>query len=346
MGKRPGLKQLRYRRRSQSPEWPLGSPEPMLRSPESMLGSPEWALTLPGTAAHVSGIGAHVRPERALTFGRNTHQGEPRQKPLAEEPHQRLSVPGRERVERSIVREGAVGHENVTMWMPLQKIAGAGDRDHDPGPCVGSHFPPHVLAERLRAAWREIEKKLAAPPEQRTQEPWHGQHDVPVRDGLEHFFAQPFGQRGWSASSRRRDRTIDRDTSTGSSSSGDTSRTRRARSRGPRHRTGGTRAARARRPDAAGRALWRSARGTHGGTPRCAARRGGTEATPEAASAGTPAHRSPRQPTCRRERPARIRNNCPVCGGDRSLDRSASRQVRRRRAHWQNAGSHGHRDDL
>jgi hypothetical protein len=37
---------------------------------------------------------------------------------------------------------------------------------------------------------RQIEKKLAAPPEQRTQEPWHGQHDVSVRDGLEHLLQQ------------------------------------------------------------------------------------------------------------------------------------------------------------
>ena len=103
---------------------------------------------------------------------------EPRQEPLAEVPHQRLSVPCREGVERSVVRECAVGHENVKVDMPLQKVAARGDRDHDPGPCVGSDLPPHVLAECLRTALREIEKKRAAPPEQRTQEPWHGQHHV------------------------------------------------------------------------------------------------------------------------------------------------------------------------
>ena len=36
-------------------------------------------------------------------------------------------------------------------------------------------------------------------------------------------------------------------------------------------------------------------------------------------AAGTPAHRSPRQPTCRRERPARIKNESPVCSGEKSL---------------------------
>ena len=54
---------------------------------------------------------------------------------------------------------------------------------------------------------------------------------------------------------------------------------------------------------------------------RCAARRVGTEATPEAASAGTLAHKSPRPSTCRRESPARIENESPVCRGARSLQR-------------------------
>jgi hypothetical protein len=74
-----------------------------------------------------------------------------------------------------------------------QEVAARGDRDHDPGPRVRSHLPPHVLAECLRPALRQIAKKLAAPPEERTQEAWHGQHDVTVGDGLEHLFAQPFG---------------------------------------------------------------------------------------------------------------------------------------------------------
>jgi RimJ/RimL family protein N-acetyltransferase len=37
-----------------------------------MLGMRESALTMPGTAAHHPGIRAHLRPESALTMGRNT----------------------------------------------------------------------------------------------------------------------------------------------------------------------------------------------------------------------------------------------------------------------------------
>jgi hypothetical protein len=40
---------------------------------------------------------------------------EPRQEPLAKEPHQRLAVPGRERVKRPVVREGAGRHQEVSM---------------------------------------------------------------------------------------------------------------------------------------------------------------------------------------------------------------------------------------
>jgi hypothetical protein len=46
-------------------------------------------------------------------------QGEARQQALAEQLHHRLSVPCLERVKRAIVREGAVGHENVSMRVPL-----------------------------------------------------------------------------------------------------------------------------------------------------------------------------------------------------------------------------------
>jgi len=79
------------------------------------------------------------------------------------------------------------------MDTPLQQVAAAGDRDHDPGPCFGSDLSPHVLAECRSTALRQIEKEFAAPPEQRTQEPWHGQNEVTMRDWLEHLFAQPFG---------------------------------------------------------------------------------------------------------------------------------------------------------
>jgi len=50
-----------------------------------------------------------------------------RQQALAEQFHDRVTVPGLERVKGTIVRERAVGQEKVTMKPPLQEIAGAGD---------------------------------------------------------------------------------------------------------------------------------------------------------------------------------------------------------------------------
>jgi hypothetical protein len=70
-----------------------------------------------------------------------------RQQALAEQLHHRVSVPRLERVKRTIVRERALGHEKVTMRMPLQKVAGAGDRGHDAG---------HL--EECRYRWRPLRR--------------------------------------------------------------------------------------------------------------------------------------------------------------------------------------------
>ena len=86
------------------------------------------------------------------------------QKTLAEQLHHRVTVPRRERVKRAIVREGTVGHEDVSMRMPLQKVTRAGDRDHDARPRVRSDLSPHVLGEGLGAALRQVEQKLSPLP--------------------------------------------------------------------------------------------------------------------------------------------------------------------------------------
>jgi hypothetical protein len=80
-------------------------------------------------------------------------------------------------------------------------------------------------------------------------------------------------------------------------------------------------------PAAADRASWRTAPDKRAGTPRGAARRDERAGTPVPDAAGTPAHRSPRRPTCRWERPARIKNNCPCAAGIGILDRPASSEV-------------------
>ena len=83
---------------------------------------------------------------------------------LAEQLHHRVSVPRLERVKRAIVREGAVGHKDVSMRMPLQEVAARGDRHDDAGPSVRSHPYPHVLGEGLGAALRQVEQKLSPLP--------------------------------------------------------------------------------------------------------------------------------------------------------------------------------------
>ena len=80
-----------------------------------------------------SGMPPRHQP-RGQLLGDGVLLDEPRQEPLAEETHQRLLVPTREGVERSIVRECAAGHEQVQVDMPLEEVAGGGERDHDPGP--------------------------------------------------------------------------------------------------------------------------------------------------------------------------------------------------------------------
>jgi hypothetical protein len=69
-----------------------------------------------------------------------------------------------QRLKRTIVRERAVGHEKVTMRMPLQKVTRAGDRDHDARPRVRSDLSSHVLGEGLGAALRQVEQKLSPLP--------------------------------------------------------------------------------------------------------------------------------------------------------------------------------------
>ena len=58
---------------------------------------------------------------------------QPRERVLAEEPHQRFGVPAREGVEALVVRERVIGDEQVAVGMPLQQVAAGGDPDDDPG---------------------------------------------------------------------------------------------------------------------------------------------------------------------------------------------------------------------
>ncbi len=75
--------------------------------------------------------------------------------------------------------------------MPLEHIAARSDRDHDARPHLRAELAPQVLGHGLRAALREIEQQLAPLPKDPTQQAWHGENGVTVRDGLEYLFAQP-----------------------------------------------------------------------------------------------------------------------------------------------------------
>jgi hypothetical protein len=79
----------------------------------------------------------------------------------------------------------------MTVRMPLEHIAARSDRDHDARPQLCAELGPQVLGHGLRAALREIEQQLTPLPKDPTQQAWHGENGVTVRDGLEDLFAQP-----------------------------------------------------------------------------------------------------------------------------------------------------------
>jgi hypothetical protein len=79
----------------------------------------------------------------------------------------------------------------MTVRMPLEQIAARSDRDHDARPHLRAELCPQVLGHRLRAVLREIEQQLASLPKDPTEQAWHGENGVTVRDGLEDLFAQP-----------------------------------------------------------------------------------------------------------------------------------------------------------
>jgi hypothetical protein len=96
-------------------------------------------------------------------------------------------------MERPVAGERAVGGQNVEVDIPLEHIAGGSEGDHDPGPRKGTQLPAHVLAECLGAAMGQLAKKLSPLPKDPTEQAWHGEDNVTMRDGLEHRLSQPFG---------------------------------------------------------------------------------------------------------------------------------------------------------
>jgi hypothetical protein len=97
------------------------------------------------------------------------------QKTLAEQLHDRFTVPVLEGVKSAVVGESAVAQEEVCVWMPLDQVTACGDRDHDPGPGLRSEVSSHVLGEGLRGTLGKVEQKLTALAEDPAQEAGHGE---------------------------------------------------------------------------------------------------------------------------------------------------------------------------
>jgi len=115
------------------------------------------------------------------------------QQALAEQSHDRFTVPGLEGVKGAVVGQSAVAQEEVCVWMPLDQVTACGDRDHEAGPSLGSEGSSHVLREGCGGALGEVEEKPPALSEDPAQEAGHGADEMTMRDGREDLVLQPFG---------------------------------------------------------------------------------------------------------------------------------------------------------
>jgi hypothetical protein len=155
----------------------------------SVPDTPQWPLALqyPSVACRET----RMPPAEELVdqpFGDGVVLDKAGEKALAEQLHDRVRVPCLEWMKGAVLRERSVGHEDVTVGMPLQEVAAGGDGDHDAGPRVRSNLCSQLLGEGLRAALREVEQKLPPLPEDSAQEARHGEDDMTMRDVLEHLF--------------------------------------------------------------------------------------------------------------------------------------------------------------
>ena len=110
---------------------------------------------------------------------------------LTEQLHHRFRVPVLEGVKGAVCGEGPIRAQQVCVGMPLDKVPGGGNGDDDSGPSVRTELLAHVLGDGLGGALREVEEELAPLAEDPAQEAWHGEDDMPMRDGLEDLLLQP-----------------------------------------------------------------------------------------------------------------------------------------------------------
>jgi hypothetical protein len=117
---------------------------------------------------------------------------EPVEQALSEELHDLFGIPSEQRAERPIRREAAGGREQVSMGMPLDEVAGGRDGDDEARPNLFTQALADGLGYGLRPREGQLVQQLAALAEERPQEARHGENDVTMRDGCEHFLLQPF----------------------------------------------------------------------------------------------------------------------------------------------------------
>jgi hypothetical protein len=72
----------------------------------------------------------------------------------------------------------------------LDQVSGGGDGDDDTGPAVLAESSPDVLGDGLGGALGEVEQKLPTLAEDATQKAWHGEDDMPMRNGREHLLLE------------------------------------------------------------------------------------------------------------------------------------------------------------
>jgi hypothetical protein len=77
--------------------------------------------------------------------------------------------------------------------MPLEKISGGGDRDHNAGADVFTQAGSVRLDQGLGSRLGQLAQKLPPPPEERSQQARHRQYHVTVGHRSQQRLTQPLG---------------------------------------------------------------------------------------------------------------------------------------------------------
>jgi hypothetical protein len=205
------------------------------------------------------------------------------EQPFTAQLHHRFRVPAFQGVKGAVAGESPVGHEKVSMGMPLDQVSGGGDGDDDTGLAVWAKPFSDVLGDGTGGALREVEEELSTLAEDPPQEAGHGEDDMAMRNGREHLLPQPLRPQELALLLARR--------AEGPSATGERAEHSRPERRAPKPREAVFDEATAHEPPqhaldhATQRAVSPGAPRTRGETPRGAARPDGKAGTRAPASA-------------------------------------------------------------